>query len=118
MKQFYNNKSQLIGVLSDKGNFKKKVDSRKHKMKIYNAYGIDERVVNKLKEYGCLNIGIFEMDTNTFFTTDFSNFLNNSFVKDHGEGKQAFLELKYWNSNHDKFNSKEKPLISQNKLFD
>lgn len=96
MKVFYNNKGKVAGWLKN-GIYYKEVDSRKHKMKIYNAYAISEEILDELvkEETSFSKIRLREKDTGKIYETDAMTFINRSFIKD-WDGKQFFLPLKYW----------------------
>jgi len=91
---FYNSKGKPIGELTEKGNFKKSVDSRIHRMRNFNAYGIDEDVIKKL-EGKCNLIVVRERDTGTMFKVPYMTFVSKGFIKKY-DGEQRFLALKWW----------------------
>lgn len=102
-KSFYNHKGLKIGELSDAGFFRKTVDSKKHKMKNYNAYGIDKDVIDELEKLDCKEIRIKERDTDKIYRFDFKDWLDDKkrIVADF-DTLQVFLPIK-----HDKNNEKQ-----------
>jgi hypothetical protein len=93
-KKFYNNKGKVCGWLKN-GIYYKEVDSRKHKMKIYNAYAVSDDIFKCLVKENCQKIRLREKDTKRIYEVDFSSFWNKAFLKD-WDGLQRFLPLKYW----------------------
>ena len=77
------------------GIYYKEVDSRKHKMKIYNAYAISDDIAHQLFMSDCQKIRLRETDTKKIYEVDFRTFLDKAFLKD-WDGPQYFLPLKYW----------------------
>lgn len=82
------NKKVLTGTYKD-GFFFKKVSSR-HFMVKEQGYGIQEDVIEKLKELGCERVYI-ETPTNTY-RTEFSDWLKQE-IKNYGHGNQRFLSV-------------------------
>lgn len=82
------------GWITD-GVFKKRVDSKKHKMKILDAYGIEKSVVDELDAMDIKEIRIKEEDTGTVFITSYENFISHRFLKDF-QTPQYFLCLKHF----------------------
>lgn len=103
--EFLTSKGKLAGKL-DNGIYRKKVISTKHKMKIFDAYGIDKTIVSKLEKLGCKEIRILETDTNIIYSTSFENFLKNGIEKNF-DGKQVFLSIKHFSES----NERQKTLI-------
>ena len=93
MKVFTNKKGQVTGWLNNRTYFKE-VNSRIHKMRIYQAYGIDEDIVEQLKG-NCDKIRLKEKDTKRIYEVPFDVFMSKSFVKN-WETTQRFLPIKEW----------------------
>lgn len=91
---YHNGKGKVVGQIVD-GIFRKKVDKRKHLMKMFDAWGIDETIFLDLEERGCTEIRIKETTTGTIYTTTPLNFKQNSITRDF-DGVQMFLPLKHW----------------------
>lgn len=94
MKVFYNNKGKVAGWFNY-GTYYKEVNSKKHLMKIYNAYAISQDIVHELDIMETKKIRLREKDTGRIFEVSMDNFLDKAFVKD-WDGKQYFLPLKHW----------------------
>lgn len=93
---FKNNRGQIAGSLKE-GIYRKKVDSRKHKMKVYDGYGIDKVIFNQLELEGCTQIRLLEEDTGNIFSVLFSLYNEKKIEKTFaGQVPQVFLPLKYW----------------------
>lgn len=88
----HNSKGQVIGIFKN-GVFRKNVNSERHKMKIYDAYGVDEGVVKELKNARLIVIN--EKDTGIKLECPFKIFIEKSFVRNYS-GEQRFLPMKYW----------------------
>lgn len=96
MKRNYkNNKGKICGYVLDDNIYRKKVDSTKHKMKIFDAYGIDMKIVNTIISEGIKEIRILETDTGTILSVDVDTFNDNAIIKDF-DGKQMFLPVKFF----------------------
>jgi hypothetical protein len=93
MEREYHVKSLLVGKFKD-GIYRRHADSKKHKMKLYDAYGIDEHIIRDLKERNCTEVRIKELDTNKILSSTFSDWLQHGIVADH-DSVQRFLPLKY-----------------------
>ena len=105
IKNYFNNKGKLAGYLKD-NIYRKQVNSKKHKMKIYDAYGISSNIVVELEKEGCEEIRIKETDTEIIYRTSLDNFIKNG-IERNFDGQQIFLPLKYFEVN----NEKQKVLI-------
>lgn len=92
--EFRNSKGQVIGNLED-GIFRKRASMKKHYMKIYDAWGIDTKVVDKLKGQ-CIEIRIKDTDSEQVWSVPFNIFETNAFEKNYGYGKQMFLSKTHW----------------------
>ncbi len=84
-----------VGTLFADGIYRKEVDSKKHRMKIYDGYGIEEDIIQELREKGCVEIRIRETDTGRLLKTPFSEWLEHGIVADH-QSIQRFLPLKHF----------------------
>lgn len=100
IKEFFNNNGKLAGTLKD-GIYRKKVDSVKHKMRMFNAYGIDKKIMLQLKELGCEEIRIKEVDTERVLSARMDDFLNNGIERSF-DGDQVFLPVKFFTNINDK----------------
>lgn len=76
--------------------YRKKVDSKIHKLRLMDAYGIDEEIIEELKKAKCNSIRILETDTNTVLSIPFPVFMKNS-VKRKFDGTQFFVSVKFFN---------------------
>lgn len=100
MKVFYNNKGKVCGWLKD-GVYRKEVDSRKHKMKIYNGYGISQDIVHELWQLKCEKIRIKETDTGKVWETSFNTFIGEHSKLANFDGEQRFLPMNHWTLSED-----------------
>lgn len=92
---FYNNKGKVIGHLKNSTYFKR-VDSRKHKLRNGNAYGVDSDTLDKLSKKNCKKIRLLETDTDRVYEVEFEVFMGpKSFVREY-DGQQRFLPIKNW----------------------
>lgn len=91
MKEYFI-KGKLVGKLFDDGIYRKQVVSTKHKMKIYNGYGIEEEIIKDLTEKNCKEIRIKELDTGDLYKSPFSEWLEHGIVADH-QSIQRFLPI-------------------------
>lgn len=88
-----NNKGQIAGELTD-GIYRKVVDSKKHKFRMFNAYGMDKEIMDKLSGQ-CDKVRLLEKDTKNIYETDFESFTKNGIQRNY-DGVQVFLPLKFW----------------------
>ena len=90
----YNYQGKMVGNLHE-GVFRKVVDSRKHKMKILKAYGIQKVIFDDLKKNGCDQIQVHEADNNFTHCSTIEDW-ENAIVQNFGDGLQIFLPIKNW----------------------
>lgn len=93
-KEYFIN-GKIVGHLFEDKIYRRQADSKKHKMKIYDGYGIEEEIIQDLKERGCVEVRIKELDTGRLLKTPFSEWLEHGIVADHGS-VQRFLPLKHF----------------------
>jgi len=91
-KIFYNYKNQPVGKLHN-GIYLKKVDPKKHFMKIYQGYGVSLSVFNELKEIGCKEIRLNTGED--LYKIPIDEFELHS-VKANYEDPQIFCPLKWY----------------------
>lgn len=92
---FYNNKGKVVGHLKNSTYFKR-VDSRRHKLRNGNAYGIDSLVLKKLVARKCNKIRLLEVDTERIYEVDLDTFMGSkSFVRNY-DSQQRFLPISNW----------------------
>lgn len=87
-----------IGTLYiTKGNrlYHKRVDSKKHKLRIFNGYGIQREVFDEYLRNRNGRVIIDETDTQMRLTADIKTWVEHGSNKNYGEGKQTFLPIKY-----------------------
>jgi len=70
--------------------FYKMVDSRKHFMRNFKAYGISEDAFQKLFVENCQKIKIKETDTGKVWLSNLKDWLDYKFVGNYGAGEQRF----------------------------
>ena len=95
----------MVGYLKD-FIYRKQVDSTIHRMKIFDAYGIDKKIVGQLKDLKCTEIRILEKDTGIVYSTSFQNFLDKGIEKNF-DGMQIFLPIKHFTVS----NNRQKSLL-------
>lgn len=83
------NKKVLTGTYKNRIFFK--TVSARHFMFKEQGYGIQEAIIEQLKELGCQKVYI-ETSTKTY-KTEFSDWLNKE-IKNYGHGNQRFLSVK------------------------
>lgn len=80
--------------------FKKTVDSNKHKLRTFDAYGIQEDVINRLSDLqGLMPIWVViqETDTGKDYRSLLDDWLSYGVTRDFGNGFQRFLGLNHMN---------------------
>lgn len=83
---------KLLGVL-DCGIFKKNVRPKNHLMKIYDAYGIDEKVFNSLK--GRCDKIVFHEHGGDTLSISYEQAAACSMLKQFGHGMQYFIKRQF-----------------------
>ncbi len=94
--EFKNQEGKICGWWKD-GIYRKKVDSQKHKLKIMDAYGIDETIICEIEALGTKEIRIMEVDTGKILSTSFETFKEHSVTRNF-QTFQRFLSVKYFNN--------------------
>lgn len=94
-KIYKNNKGKICGYLMNDGIYRKKVDSKKHKLRVMDAYGVDLDIVNELKNAGCTEIRILEIDTSIILSISFLEFVEKGVTRNL-DGEQVLLPVKYF----------------------
>jgi hypothetical protein len=98
---FRNAKGLVVGHFINKI-YRKRVDSKKHRLRVMNAYGIDSGIVEELKTLECQEIRILETDTQQVLSIPFNQFVALA-VERNFEGSQKFLPVHYFKYEpHDK----------------
>lgn len=92
---FKNSQGKIIGDLTDNV-FSKTVEGSKHLMKIFDAYGVDRDVLNKLPK-DC-KIQITDKETGILYEADRETFRLKGIKKDFGHSIQYFLPRKHFTS--------------------
>lgn len=112
------NKRILVGRLYTKDNkitFVKKVDSTRHKMKIFDGYGIQKDVYDKHLRGKQGRIIIKERDTGKVLVASIKTWAEHHSGQNFGDGKQIFLSTKYMHNsdNFDREDVKEKDITQE-----
>lgn len=94
MKIHKNYKGQICGRLSDDLIYRKEVDSKKHKLHIMDAYGIDKSIVDDLRNDGCTEIRIRENGTRVLCIS-MEDFTEKSVLRNF-DTPQLFVSVKYF----------------------
>jgi hypothetical protein len=90
-----NRDGRIVGVIK-KNVLTKKVDSRVHKLKIVDGYGIERYLLEQAKKKGAKKIKIIEADTGKQMEADISLFEDKSVELNLGYGLQLALAGTYW----------------------
>lgn len=91
---FQNSKNQTVGYLKNRV-YRRRADSRIHKLRVMDAYGLDDKIFRELDKLGCKEIRILEVDTNRVLSVDFIEFKKLCIYREF-DGKQVFLPVKYF----------------------
>jgi len=87
----------VAGYLTVAGVFIKYLSS-KNRFRVFNAYGIDDEVMDQLLAGKCRKIIIRETDTGKEYSISMDDFLDESFEEDYeGNGLRHYLPLEHWN---------------------
>jgi len=100
-----NRDGRIVGVIKN-GILTKKVDSRIHKLRIVDGYGIERYLLEQAKKNGAEKIRIVETDTEKVREASIKLFEEKSIELDFGHGRQLALAGNYW----DLINEQEKLL--------
>lgn len=98
---FYDNgvyKKHIGSIILQRGKpliYYKKVNSVKHKMRLFNGYGIQKEVFDKFLRGKKGEIIIDETDTGARLKSDIKTWEEHSKSANYGEEKQVFLSVKY-----------------------
>lgn len=87
---FYNNHKQIVGELKD-GIFRKKVKRSVHHFRIFDAWGIDKKIIEKLKG-DCDEIRIVDIETGNMYCTAYEVYVKHGIPRDF-DTPQLFLPL-------------------------
>lgn len=85
--------NKIIGEVVERDSLKvfvKSVNPEKHKLRIFDAYGIQEEVFEKLKVDT-----IWIKEPTRTLSTSYENWKSTGVVRDFGDGKQRFLSVKH-----------------------
>lgn len=93
--QFKNRKGQLIGTLCSDGAYRARKKGSKHTLLIMDAWGLDSKVFNKLKEEGCKELRFLDEDNGVVYSIEMDSFEEKAVEKEF-DGKQMFVSKKYW----------------------
>lgn len=93
MEKFHNDKGKIIGVLNG-GVFSKSVKGSKHLMRIFDAWGLEERVVKKLADI-CEEVRVTDTESGTVYSTTPDIFREKGIAKNF-DTPQIFLPRKEW----------------------
>lgn len=94
-KVYRNQKGQVVGELKE-GIFRKKVNSSRHRLRIFPAYGLDAHILDDLELSGAKEIRLKETDTKNIYSTTIENFRKHHIAKNLSHGLQVFLPLSKW----------------------
>lgn len=76
--------------------FVKLVSATVHLQRNMDAWGIDSRVLDLLKELNIPRIRIIDRESNSIYDAHSNTILNHGVRRDFGYGEQIFLSRKYW----------------------
>ena len=95
MRHFYGEHGKVAGTLV-KGIYYSRRSMKKHLLVLLDAWGIDERILEQLKEEGCFEIRILDLDTGNVYSSTLKDFAVDGIPKDFNHNKQVFLPIRYW----------------------
>lgn len=76
--------------------FHKRVDSRIHRFRKLNAYGIQQNVLDFLQDNGVQFVQVEETDTGNIYLAALADYIRRGVPIDEGHGQQVMLPLKYF----------------------
>lgn len=94
MKEYLTKENKRVGLMVN-GIYRSVRRKSKHLLKILDAWGIDVKILEPLKEDGCKEIRILDNDEGTVYTIDLDTFISKGIEKNF-VGRQVFLPRKEW----------------------
>ena len=76
--------------------FIKKLDSRKHFLKVPPAIAFDVSSINKAERYGATILSVFDTHKKVFYTAQIKSLQENGMNINRGFGSQIALPLQFW----------------------
>jgi hypothetical protein len=83
---------KMIGKIAD-GIFYKQVKKSKHLLRKWDAWGIDQAILDNLVKEGIQEIAIFELEEHTVYSVSVKDFIEKGILADFGYSKQVFLPI-------------------------
>lgn len=96
MKNYTNNKGTIVGELGDDKIYRSHRHSSKHLLNILDAWGVDKKILDKLKADGCIELRILDHDDMVVYKVSIDTFLEKGIEKNFAYGRQIFLPRKWW----------------------
>lgn len=93
--EFRNKLGKPIGEFKD-GVFTKHAQKSKHWVRIYDGWGFDDSVVEKLKQMGCETVVVYDKERYTHYSVPFRVLDEEGIRHDLGHGLQVFLSKRWW----------------------
>jgi len=104
-REFYNDKGAVIGWTEEVDNqltFRKRVKESRHLMHNMDAWGIDESVLEQLRQSWCERLQVLDTENGVLYEIPFNRFEQNAVIRDFGYGRQAFVSRKFWETKRNK----------------
>lgn len=95
LETFSNKDRKIVGALHSDGAYRTKRKSSVHLLKVMDAWGIDEVILEKIRERAS-SIRLLDTDKGMVYVVDMDTFVAKSIPKDFGYGAQRFLPRSYW----------------------
>ena len=76
--------------------FVKKLDSRKHFLKVPPAIAFDKSSINKAERYGAKMLSVYDTYKKVFYTAKIKSLRENGMNINRGFGNQIALPLQFW----------------------
>jgi hypothetical protein len=89
---YKNIQGKMIGKISH-GIFCKQVKKSKHLLRKWNAWGIDQTILDDLVKEGIQEIAIYELEENTVYSVSVKDFVEKGILADFGYSNQVFLPI-------------------------
>lgn len=89
---YKNVQGKMIGKIAN-GIYCKQVKKSKHLLRKWDAWGIDQTILDDLVKEGILEIAIYELEENAVYTVSVKDFIEKGILADFGYSKQVFLPI-------------------------
>lgn len=103
--EFFNNRGKQVGELKE-GVYRSIRQGSKHIMKMFDAWGVDTKIMETLVQEKCNQIRILDSETGIIYVTTSDKYTKHG-IERNFDGLQIFLARKYFEQD----NSRQKKLI-------